>query len=154
MIGRKTFFLISFLLASLRSIMKIEGSLSGSESGSISQRHGSADADPDPHQNVMDPQHWLLEYQDQKICYPTSMKRPWYPIASGLRYLCQLWASLAPPPTSQAAAHPGEPAGPVCGPGAARRHRPPAKRRGWSSRSHLPLASSHHQPSPSPQCLK
>ncbi len=27
-----------------------------SESGSISQRHGSAD--PDPHQNVMDPQHW------------------------------------------------------------------------------------------------
>ncbi len=32
------------------------GSASGSESGSISQRHGSAD--PDPHQNVMDPQHW------------------------------------------------------------------------------------------------
>jgi hypothetical protein len=27
----------------------------GSESGSISQRHGSTD--PDPHQNVMDPQH-------------------------------------------------------------------------------------------------
>ncbi len=27
-------------------------------SGSISQRHGSADPDPDPHQNVMDPQHW------------------------------------------------------------------------------------------------
>jgi hypothetical protein len=34
---------------------KIAGSGSGSESGSISQRHGSAD--PDPHQNVMDPQH-------------------------------------------------------------------------------------------------
>jgi hypothetical protein len=32
--------------------MKIEGSASGS----ISQRHGSAD--PDPHQNVMYPQHW------------------------------------------------------------------------------------------------
>jgi hypothetical protein len=34
---------------------KIAGS--GSESGSISQRHGSADPDPDPdpHQNVMDP---------------------------------------------------------------------------------------------------
>jgi hypothetical protein len=32
--------------------MKIEGS------GSISrQRHGSAD--PDPHQNVMDPEHWF-----------------------------------------------------------------------------------------------
>ncbi len=24
-----------------------------------SQRHGSADPDPDPHQNVMDPEHWL-----------------------------------------------------------------------------------------------
>jgi hypothetical protein len=33
--------------------MKIAGS--GSESGSISQRHGSVD--PDPYQNVMDPQH-------------------------------------------------------------------------------------------------
>jgi hypothetical protein len=33
--------------------MKVERS--GSESGSISQRHGSAD--PDPQQNVMDPQH-------------------------------------------------------------------------------------------------
>jgi hypothetical protein len=44
-----------------RSITKIEGSGSGSEpgarSGSISQRHGSADPDPDPPQNVMDPQH-------------------------------------------------------------------------------------------------
>jgi hypothetical protein len=30
---------------------------SGSASGSISQRHGSADPDPDPHQNVMDQQH-------------------------------------------------------------------------------------------------
>jgi hypothetical protein len=37
--------------------MKIEGSESGS--GFISQRHGSADPnpDPDPHQIVMDPQH-------------------------------------------------------------------------------------------------
>jgi hypothetical protein len=40
-------------------MMKIAGSASGSgsESGSISQRHGSAN--PDPHQNVMDPQHWV-----------------------------------------------------------------------------------------------
>ncbi len=30
----------------------------GSGSGSISQKHGSAD--PDPYQNVMDPQHWYL----------------------------------------------------------------------------------------------
>jgi hypothetical protein len=34
-------------------------------SGSISQRHGSADPDPDPHQNVMDPQHWLICYEIQ-----------------------------------------------------------------------------------------
>jgi hypothetical protein len=37
--------------------MKIAGSESGSESGSISQMHGSADPDLDPHKNVMDPQH-------------------------------------------------------------------------------------------------
>ncbi len=30
----------------------------GSEYGSISQRHGSTDPDPDPPENVMDPQHW------------------------------------------------------------------------------------------------
>jgi hypothetical protein len=35
-------------------MMKIEGS------GSISQRHGSAD--PDPHQNVMDPEYWFEGY--------------------------------------------------------------------------------------------
>jgi hypothetical protein len=36
-------------------MMKIEGF--GSASGSISHRRGSPD--PDQHQNVMDPQHWL-----------------------------------------------------------------------------------------------
>ncbi len=36
---------------------KIAGS--GSESGSISQRHGSVDPDPDLHQNVMDPEHCI-----------------------------------------------------------------------------------------------
>ena len=40
--------------------MKIEGSASGS----ISQRHGSAD--PDPHQNVMDPQHGKKELCHKK----------------------------------------------------------------------------------------
>ncbi len=35
---------------SWRSVMKV--------AGCISQRHGSADPDPDPHENVMDPQHW------------------------------------------------------------------------------------------------
>ncbi len=38
-------------MTSWRSMTKIAGS------GSISKRHGSAD--PDPHQNVMDPQHWF-----------------------------------------------------------------------------------------------
>jgi hypothetical protein len=33
------------------------------ESGSISQRHGSADLDPDPHQNVMDPQHCREQFR-------------------------------------------------------------------------------------------
>jgi hypothetical protein len=36
--------------------MKIAGY--GSESGSISQTRASEDPDPDPHQNVMDPQQW------------------------------------------------------------------------------------------------
>ncbi len=38
---------------------KIAGS--GSESGSISQRQGSSD--PDPHQNVMDPEHCSKLYR-------------------------------------------------------------------------------------------
>ena len=50
--------------------MKVEEtvSASGSGSGSISQRHGSAD--PDPHQNVMDPQHsfyHLALYRDAAV---------------------------------------------------------------------------------------
>ncbi len=57
---QKNFFKISFLLVSWRSMTKIAGS--GSESGSISQRQRSGDSDPDPHQNVMDPQHWLEQY--------------------------------------------------------------------------------------------
>ena len=50
-------------------MMKIEGSGSEYGSRSISQRHGSAD--PDSHQNVMDPQHWLPEDEGQKkVCEP------------------------------------------------------------------------------------
>ncbi len=37
---------------------------SGSESGSISQRHGSAD--PDPHQNVTDPEYWSKQLFAEK----------------------------------------------------------------------------------------
>jgi hypothetical protein len=44
-------------------------------SGSISQRHGSADPDLDPPQNVMDPQHWptgsifVIQDADSKKTY-------------------------------------------------------------------------------------
>jgi hypothetical protein len=38
------------------------GQMHGSKSGSIGQMHGSAHPDPDPQQNVMDPQHSLVEY--------------------------------------------------------------------------------------------
>ncbi len=58
-------------------MIKIEGSASGPGSGSISQMHGSAD--PDPHQNVMDPQHCLkvvllcfLKYEE---CHCSSIGR-------------------------------------------------------------------------------
>ncbi len=47
---------ISFLLASWRLITKIAGA------GSISQKHGSEDPDWDPPQNVMDPEHWFLQW--------------------------------------------------------------------------------------------
>ncbi len=46
-------------------MMKIEGSGTASGSGSISQRHGSAD--PDPHQNVIDPQHCKKEYNPKSL---------------------------------------------------------------------------------------
>jgi hypothetical protein len=53
------FFFNWFLLALWRPITEIRGSgfasRSGSEFGSISQRHGSVDPDPDQHQNVIDP---------------------------------------------------------------------------------------------------
>jgi hypothetical protein len=50
--------------------MKIEGS------GSISQRHGSADPDPnpDPHQNVMDPQHGFKPYRSVDDAFLSCMK--------------------------------------------------------------------------------
>jgi hypothetical protein len=37
---------------------KMAGSGSAHGSGSISQRVGSVDPDPDPYQNAMNPQHW------------------------------------------------------------------------------------------------
>ncbi len=65
--------------------MKIEGT----GSGSISQRHGSADTDPDPHQNVMDPQHWFWQRACRKLAALHCTVRPahakfachWWPVA-------------------------------------------------------------------------
>ncbi len=51
---QKKIFFKNFLLTSSRSLTKIAGSTS--TSGSISQRYGSANEDPDPFQNFMDPQ--------------------------------------------------------------------------------------------------
>ncbi len=42
-----------FFLASLKSLKKVVGS------GSVNERYGSPD--PDPHQNVTDPEHWFSE---------------------------------------------------------------------------------------------
>ncbi len=63
---KKNLFMVSILIVNDEKIAG-SGSASGSEFGSISQRHGSADPDPDPHQNVMDPQHCLKEYKALKI---------------------------------------------------------------------------------------
>jgi hypothetical protein len=56
-----------------------------SRSGSVSQRHGSADPDPDPPQNVMDPQHWLKSLK----CF---ISNPFFPISGFVHVLC-LYAS-------------------------------------------------------------
>jgi hypothetical protein len=49
-INRKTFFKSVFV-----GVLKVNDEIAGS--GFISERNGSAD--PDPHQNVMDPEHWF-----------------------------------------------------------------------------------------------
>jgi hypothetical protein len=48
--------------------------IAGSGSGSISQRHGSAD--PDPHQNVIDPEHCKIHcpYQPEGIAWTNSYR--------------------------------------------------------------------------------
>jgi hypothetical protein len=58
---------------------KITGSGSKPGSGSISQRQGSPD--PDPHQNVMDPQHWL-KYLNSLI---RNRDPGWEKFGSGIR---------------------------------------------------------------------
>ncbi len=43
----------------LVAIFKVTDKIAGPKSGSVSQKYGSAD--PDPDQNVSDPQHWLTQ---------------------------------------------------------------------------------------------
>jgi hypothetical protein len=59
--------------------MKIEGS--GSSSGFISQGHGYAD--PDPQQNVMDPEHCPQQYQKHRPRLNPPQKNPALHHASG-----------------------------------------------------------------------
>ncbi len=59
-------------------MMKIAGSESGS--GSIIQRHGSAD--PDPHQSVMDPLHWF-----KTICVMYLVRKRWKSKEKNRNYL-------------------------------------------------------------------
>ncbi len=59
---------ISFLLVFWRSVTKTAGS------GSICQRHGSAD--PDPYQTVMDPQYWLFMTGSVTGCLTVRFRRP------------------------------------------------------------------------------
>ncbi len=64
-------------MSSWRSLTKITGYGAGSgfwsESRSVSQRYGFADTDPDPYQDVTDPQHWLEWLRTMKS--PSSQKR-------------------------------------------------------------------------------
>jgi hypothetical protein len=76
------------LMASWRSMMKIEGTASGSESGSISQRHGSVD--PDPHKNVMDPQHWFLAFTFSKLVISNRHFR-WWKFFSDTKLIKNVW---------------------------------------------------------------
>jgi hypothetical protein len=54
------------------------GVVSGSESGSISKRYGSGD--PDPNQNVMDPQHCFLFRSNKRVL--AALPRPHFPCAT------------------------------------------------------------------------
>ncbi len=82
--SRKNCVKTRFLLASWRSMTKIAGSRS------ISQRHGSADPDPDPHQNAMDPKQWLKRFSISLIIFQKCMAFPFW--------RC-VWARRADPQT-------------------------------------------------------
>ncbi len=68
-ISRKTIFFNFFFVGLFKVNEENSRIRITSGSGSISQRHGSVDPDPDLHQNVMDPQHWLLGLDSGVIVY-------------------------------------------------------------------------------------
>jgi hypothetical protein len=78
-LSRKTVLKILVFCCSLEVMTKIAGS--GSASGSISQRHGSAD--PDPHQNVIDPEHC---HKHRKKYLEPRFRPPPFPAAIQLKY--------------------------------------------------------------------
>ncbi len=98
-----------------RSMTKIAGSGFASGSGSISQRHGSPD--PDPHQNVMDPEHW------KKLCPPSSLAWCWQQTPAAQRSPCA-WSWRSCPSWSA-----GSPAWWWWSPGS---RATPGQRSGWS----------------------
>ncbi len=77
---------------------KIAGSASGSgsESGSICQRHGSGDPDPDPHLNVMDPQHsfWFIAGSGARTLVIIYCFLGLWWRGCGARNWCPDWAAL------------------------------------------------------------
>ncbi len=78
-------------MASWRSMMKIEGSASGS----ISQRHGSAESEPDPHKNVMDPQHWSLQDPEKRTLWKVLLND----VQCGRLLFGPLWRRSSPSPS-------------------------------------------------------
>jgi hypothetical protein len=72
---KKYFFGIQFLKINEESSRIRGGGLSGVGSRSISQRYGSGD--PDPHQNVTDPQHCFLKSTKTEILLDRFL--PWPP---------------------------------------------------------------------------
>ncbi len=63
-------------MSSLKSLTKIPGSVVGSGSGSVSQRYGSEDPEPDPYQNVTKIRVRLWPTGDRSVHSPKSFAKP------------------------------------------------------------------------------
>ncbi len=77
-------------MPSSRSLAKI----AGSESGSTTQSHGSADSDLDPHQHFIYPEHWFSLCTDHfrmTVCN--------YIAFHSQNLITDAWSGISPPPT-------------------------------------------------------